>query len=289
MAAYPPESFDVGIFPNVNYFYIDGVDGFPPPVVPAANALLDAGKKVFITSTYGMYYALDPAAPYSTYTNGDAQTFFSSRLGVDYVALKGRSSGNNPTQTSVTGIAGDPVGNGISFKASFYQTDVFTINNSKTTNPVIYLDNKTSTIGGFRYDNGSGQRAVYLDMNFGLVSGTANVTGATKLMSQSMDFLVNGISSVKTSDQATSVKITNYPNPVSKNTTFNYSLTERGTVNLAIYDVLGRQVSRLVSNETEDLGTYTADFDASHLAAGSYTYILTSGTNKVTGTMTVTK
>ena len=52
---------------------------------------------------------------------------------------------------------------------------------------------------------------------------------------------------------------------------------------------MGREVSRLVSNETEDAGTYSADYDASHLASGSYTYVLTAGSKKVVGSMTVTK
>src|SRR5207244_860201 len=137
---------------------------------------------------------------------------------------------------------------------------------------------------GIHYQNASNGKSVFL--TFGLESIKA--ADRNTVVKRVMDWFA-GTASVKTSNVASSIAISNYPNPVSKNTTFNYSLTDRGSVTLAIYDVMGREVSRLVSGETQDQGTYTADFDASKLANGSYTYVLSAGANKVTGTMTVTK
>ena len=40
-----------------------------------------------------------------------------------------------------------------------------------------------------------------------------------------------------------------YPNPFNPSTTINYSLRETGVVNVTIYDITGRVVSRLVSEQ----------------------------------------
>ena len=41
----------------------------------------------------------------------------------------------------------------------------------------------------------------------------------------------------------------NYPNPFNPVTTINYDLPQQTQVNLLIYDILGREVVRLVSEE----------------------------------------
>ena len=45
---------------------------------------------------------------------------------------------------------------------------------------------------------------------------------------------------------------------------------------LAVYDILGREVSELV-NERKEAGHYTVHFDGSGLASGVYLYRLQSG------------
>ena len=98
-----------------------------------------------------------------------------------------------------------------------------------------------------------------------------------------------GVASVRVSDNATSVAVTNSPNPVVDMTKFTYSVTEPTVVSLAVYDVMGREVARVVSNESHSMGTYEAEFDASKLANGNYTYVIFAGDEKVTGTMIVQK
>ncbi|HET9137402.1 MAG TPA: Omp28-related outer membrane protein, partial [Candidatus Kapabacteria bacterium] len=84
MEAYPASQFDVGIFPNVNFFDYENLNGAPPAVVPTINALLNAGKKAFITSTFGLYYCFDAQAPYFQYMNTDAvQSLMGDKLGIE--------------------------------------------------------------------------------------------------------------------------------------------------------------------------------------------------------------
>jgi hypothetical protein len=63
----------------------------------------------------------------------------------------------------------------------------------------------------------------------------------------------------------------NYPNPFNSYTIINYELPEEAFVRLIIYDVLGKEVKRLV-NEEKSAGKYTIQFDADNLSSGVYFY-----------------
>ena len=68
----------------------------------------------------------------------------------------------------------------------------------------------------------------------------------------------------------------NYPNPFNPRTTIEYSLPTSGLVSLGVYDLLGREVSRLVDEE-QSAGVHRVDFDGSDLASGVYLYRLQAG------------
>jgi hypothetical protein len=67
----------------------------------------------------------------------------------------------------------------------------------------------------------------------------------------------------------------NYPNPFNPNTKIDYSIKERGFVQLKVYDVLGKEVVELV-NEEKQAGIYSVKFDGNSLPSGLYFYRLTS-------------
>ena len=60
-------------------------------------------------------------------------------------------------------------------------------------------------------------------------------------------------------------------NPVTK---ISFDLPQDSKVNLVVYDLLGREVSRLVNNEFKVTGKYTYDFNAASLSSGVYFYRL---------------
>ncbi|MBN1300513.1 MAG: T9SS type A sorting domain-containing protein, partial [Melioribacteraceae bacterium] len=68
----------------------------------------------------------------------------------------------------------------------------------------------------------------------------------------------------------------NYPNPFNPSTTIEFALPKSGDVNLVVYDILGRVVTKLVSG-TLNAGYYKVNFDASNLASGIYFYSITAG------------
>ncbi len=65
----------------------------------------------------------------------------------------------------------------------------------------------------------------------------------------------------------------NYPNPFNPTTDIKFTVAKEGFVTLKVYDLLGKEVATLV-NRNMITGGYTADFDASSLASGTYIYTL---------------
>ena len=68
----------------------------------------------------------------------------------------------------------------------------------------------------------------------------------------------------------------NFPNPFNPVTTIAFDLPEQSVVTLKIYDVLGREVAKLINNEVLDDGTQEVEFDGSRFASGVYFYQLTA-------------
>ena len=80
----------------------------------------------------------------------------------------------------------------------------------------------------------------------------------------------------------------NYPNPFNPNTDIRFQISEFRHIRLAVYDLLGREVAVLV-NEPRHPGSYSVQFDASHLASGVYLYRITAGSFIQTRRMVVLK
>jgi len=68
----------------------------------------------------------------------------------------------------------------------------------------------------------------------------------------------------------------NYPNPFNPGTSINYSIREKGLVNLKVFDILGKEVAVLI-NENQGAGNYSVQFNASNLPSGIYFYKITLG------------
>ena len=67
----------------------------------------------------------------------------------------------------------------------------------------------------------------------------------------------------------------NYPNPFNPTTTISFSVPETAEIQIAVYDLLGRQVSLLI-NEQMTAGNHEIQFAASELPSGTYFYRLTT-------------
>lgn len=65
----------------------------------------------------------------------------------------------------------------------------------------------------------------------------------------------------------------NYPNPFNPTTKIRFAIPKQSLIRLTIYDVTGRAIAILVSEELKT-GTYEVDWDASNRASGVYYYKL---------------
>lgn len=68
----------------------------------------------------------------------------------------------------------------------------------------------------------------------------------------------------------------NFPNPFNPTTTIRYDIKEKSSVELKVFDLLGRQITTLV-NENQTPGMYEVVFDASSLPSSVYFYLLQAG------------
>jgi len=91
----------------------------------------------------------------------------------------------------------------------------------------------------------------------------------------------------------------NYPNPFNPTTTIKYSIPTYNidanvassfslSAELKIYDILGKEVTTLVS-ENKSPGEYEVVFDGSNLASGTYIYTMRMGNNSVSKKMLLLK
>jgi hypothetical protein len=80
----------------------------------------------------------------------------------------------------------------------------------------------------------------------------------------------------------------NFPNPFNPTTTIRYSLPQSGPVTLAVYDLLGRQVTTLVDG-VQPAGAHTVTLDAGQWASGLYFYTLQANGQRQTRRMVLVK
>ena len=80
----------------------------------------------------------------------------------------------------------------------------------------------------------------------------------------------------------------NFPNPFNPSTEILFDLPEDAMVSLVVYDVLGREVARLVQEELR-AGTHRARFDAGNFPSGVYFYRIQAGDFQHTSRMTFLK
>ena len=84
-----------------------------------------------------------------------------------------------------------------------------------------------------------------------------------------------------------------YPNPFNPITTLKYDLPEDALVNITIYDMMGRQVSTLVSSQ-QNAGYKSVQWNAtndagSSVSAGIYLYMIQAGEFRQTKKMVLLK
>lgn len=199
-----------------------------------------------------------------------AQNFFNNYLHANYLADFG---GN----IFLTGIAGDPIGNGIIIPLNSVYTrspdeispfDVFTT-------PVIKFGATGPKINSVKADDGN-HRVVYFGFAFEQLD---DHSVSDSLIKRSVHWLTEGISLDTPKEEIVPASFSleqNYPNPFNPSTTIRWQLPAGSWQILKVYDVLGNEITTLV-DEFRPAGTYEVAFDASSLSSGVYFYKLSAG------------
>ena len=198
-----------------------------------------------------------------------AQGFYHNYLHADFVADTGSSF-------LITGIAGDPIGDGIQFVLSSTLHDrspdqISTYDSSAT--PVLQFLNGPN-ISSIKADAGN-YRVVY----FGI--GLEQMTSAIRdtLTARSLRWLMeNVVLGTKENNNNVPTKFSlsqNYPNPFNPSTKIKYSIPTSAFTTLKVYDILGNEVKTLVNGQMQ-AGSHEIEFNASTLSSGVYFYKLQS-------------
>jgi hypothetical protein len=92
------------------------------------------------------------------------------------------------------------------------------------------------------------------------------------------DLSLGGPSSVnlENNNPASYSLLQNYPNPFNPSTKINFSITEQSYVELIVYDILGNEITKLVS-DNYPAGEYSVDFNAENLPNGIYIAKMNAG------------
>jgi len=132
--------------------------------------------------------------------------------------------------------------------------------------------------------------------NIGLTSGNgklypvwmSNKTGILQVWSAIVDYTAIGIHQIGTEIPKEFGLKQNYPNPFNPTTNFEFSVAKLGFVELVIYDILGKEIATLVSQDLSP-GVYRTEWNASSQPSGVYLYRLTAEKFSETRKMVVVK
>ncbi len=174
------------------------------------------------------------------------------------------------TSTGFYLLAGDPVTgtgkidgviDGPGVRELYTISGPFSMNLGDTAEVVIALvggtgDNNLSSITNLRYNT----KSASLFYNYFVEDMTAGKIQVTPPDRTKPDLIPDNY-----------VLYQNYPNPFNSGTTIKYDLPEAAFVSLVLYDILGREVKRLV-NEEQQAGKYSVKFEAGDLSSGVYFY-----------------
>lgn len=81
--------------------------------------------------------------------------------------------------------------------------------------------------------------------------------------------------------------LTTYPNPVSDNVSFNFSISELGSTTIMLMNLQGKEMIRLMENEQLSAGTYEITYNVEDYQSGIYYYIIQAGIHRKAGKITV--
>jgi hypothetical protein len=159
----------------------------------------------------------------------------------------------------------------------------YSANNRATWNGVPITTPDTTRIPGQTGDNALAT-AITLNNGDSFLVALARATGTT---TNSLVFTSTSVERVSNVPTMFALE-QNYPNPFNPSTTIKFQIAKAGFVTLKVFDMLGREISTLVSQQL-DAGSYQSKWDASGYASGMYLYMLQQGNSVETRKLMLVK
>ena len=249
-------------------------DAYPVPPIPVGNIraiAFDLNDLLYCSTTNGALYS---------YNLSTKDTFFIGSTGISN--LYGMSI--NPVNGSLWGISVSGAVYKIN-KLNAISASIGTTGISPNTD--IAFD-KNGVLYGLAGIGTALNKLISIDTSSGAgtLIGTNIGFASTNGLAVSPDIV--GIQNITTAIPDKYELYQNYPNPFNPSTSIRFDIPKAEKVQLIIYDMLGKEITKLV-NEKLDAGTYEYKFDASSLSSGVYFYRLGSGDLSFTKRMLLIK
>jgi hypothetical protein len=292
--AYEQAIQDAGYFAITHTEAVDGV--------PAASQIAAFDAVIWTTGSLQTQTLGNLAeAILGTYLDGGGKLFLSSQgflnqrganafaqtyLGVSAFAQDAQAP-------SCTGVASDPIGDGLSLTMSYPFPDFADGLTGQVNGSVAWL-NGTSNPVGLRLDSGV-FKSVFMSAAWdGVPTSGSDPNNKAIVMQRILEWLLpTGATDVTPTLGQSSAALTlaqNSPNPFRGTTSVRFAVPQEGPVSLAVYNVAGRKVADLVNGNlgagAHDVSWNGTDRDGSRVASGVYLYRLTAAGESVTKEMT---
>jgi hypothetical protein len=236
------------------------------------------------------------------YLDGGGSLFFASQgllthrglvtLVTDY--LRVASFHDDTGAATATGVADDPIGDGLSLTLSPPFPD-YTDDMTPGAGGVAWLNGPSGPVG-IRYDSGT-FKTVFLSAAFEGISDSApDPNNQVGVMTRILDWLLppaTEVPQVASRAQKSMWLAQSAPNPFHGSTALRFAIPDAGPVRLTVFNVAGRRVAELVSG-TLPAGTHTVRWDGRDdagrsVASGVYLYRLEAGGERLTKEMILMK
>jgi hypothetical protein len=131
-----------------------------------------------------------------------------------------------------------------------------------------------------QYTNLQFEQNIINDLNISGVGGTSRIPGLKSFISARKNSINTQLGLTGIDDAGNVIPgefklYQNYPNPFNPSTNIQFVLPSNDFVTLKVFDLMGREVSTLLSDHL-NAGTYAIEFNASSLSSGIYFYRLSS-------------
>jgi len=266
---------------DAGYFSLTRLGGVTDQLAPNFDAIVwNTGELATGTIGSGLQVTLQ------AYLDGGGALFLTSQgylnhqglttLTTDYLRVSAFTS--NVGAPSVTGLGGDPIGDGLAFTVS----PPFTNRADAVvpgTGAVAWLQSGANDVG-VRYDSGT-FKTVFMTAPFEGLSGTDDELLMERVLDWLLPATTTGVRPAVAPGTDRLLLAQNAPNPFRGSTTVRFAIPTAGRVELTVFDVAGRRVARVLDGRL-DAGSHAAVWDGrdsggSRVAAGVYLVRLSHG------------